>query len=92
MLPIPLLHFIFLLLPRREKPLITGTPRFFLLLLTNHALWEVAAESYVASTDRRAMTAPRPRWASILYDIFWASATIFALFGTFLLLKRDRSA
>ena len=91
MLPIPLIHLIFLLLPRTGKPRVRGWPRVLLLFLTHHALWEVAAETYVVITDRRAVTAPRPRWASLLYGLFWGSVGGFSLIGTLLLLKRDQN-
>ena len=89
MLPIPLVHLIFLLLPRKGKPYVAGWPRLLLLVITHQTFWEVAAETYVVTTDRRALMAPRPRWASALYGFFWAGVTLFTLFGTLLLLKRD---
>ncbi len=92
-LPVPLLHLLLLLWPRRGKPRLTSWPRFWLILLTHQTLWEVAAESYVVATDRRAVTAPRPRWARGLYALFWGGVTLFSLLGTWLLLaRRERTS
>ena len=88
-LPVPLLHLLLLFVGTRgtKKPLLTGWLRFWLVLLTHQTFWEVAAESYVAVTDRRAISAPRPRWAHRLYALFWGGITIFSVVGTFFLLK-----
>jgi hypothetical protein len=91
-LPVPLLHLLFLLWPRRGKPRLTGWPRFWMILLSHQTIWEVAAESYVIATDRRALTAPRPRWARGLYFLFWGFVTVFSLFGTLLLLEGDKNS
>lgn len=89
-LPVPLLHLMLLLWPRRGKPRLTGWPRFWLILLSHQTFWEAAAESYVIAADRRAVTAPRPRWTRGLYSFFWGSVTVFSLLTTFLLLKHDK--
>ena len=88
-LPIPLLHLLLLICQTRKQSRLTGLPRFLLILLTHQALWEVAAESYVVATDRRAVTAPRPPWAYALYGFFWGSVALFSLFGTLFLLGSD---
>ena len=90
MLPIPFLHLILLFGSKRKKSRLTGWPRFLLILLTHQVLWEVAAESYVVATDRRAVTAPRPRWAYALYGFFWGCAAIFSLLGTVFLLRSEK--
>ncbi|NOY98440.1 MAG: hypothetical protein GXP40_04415 [Chloroflexi bacterium] len=91
-LPVPLLHLLLLLWPRRGRPRLTGRLRFWLILLTHQTLWEAAAETYVVATDRRAVTAPRPRWARGLYALFWGCMTAFSILGTIRLLQRDQSA
>ncbi|MFV1950090.1 MAG: hypothetical protein ACC633_09220 [Anaerolineales bacterium] len=91
-LPVPLTHLLLLLWPRRGKPRITGWRRFGLILLSHQTIWEVASESYVVASDRRALTAPRPRWAHGLYAFFWACVIIFSLLATFLLLESDQDA
>jgi len=90
-LAIPLLHLLLLFIgvQGRKKNLVTGWSRFWLVLLTHQTLWEVAAESYVIKTDRRAVTAPRPRWAHQLYALFWGGVTAFSIVGTFCLLRTN---
>ncbi len=88
-LPVLLLHLLLLLWPRRVKPRLRGWGRFWLILLSHQAIWEVAAETYLVAADRRALTAPRPRWAHSFYFLFWGCMTAFSLLGTIFLLERD---
>lgn len=88
-LPVPFLHLLFIFWPRRGKPFLTSWSRFWMILLSHQMVWEVASESYVVSTDRRAVSAPRPNWARGLYAVFWGATAVFSLLGTLLLLKRD---
>jgi hypothetical protein len=88
-LPVPILHLLLLFLGARgmKKPLFRGWSRFWLVFLTHQTLWEVAAESYVVLTDRRAITTPRPHWARGLYALFWGGIIVFSAAGTFFLLR-----
>jgi hypothetical protein len=71
-LPVPLLHLLLILWPRRGKPHGTFWLRNLVALLTHQALWEVAAEGYVVATDRRAYRVPRPSLARVICSDFWA--------------------
>ena len=88
-LPVPLLHLALLLWPRRGRPAGSWLVRSLVALLTHQAAWEVAAEGYVVVTDRRALHAPRPKWARLLYALFWGGMSALAESTTLFLLRRQ---
>jgi hypothetical protein len=89
-LPVPLLHLLILLWPRRGHPVGPRLLRWLVLLLTNQAVWELAAEGYVLATDKRAVRAQRSSLARGLYAGFWGSLIVIAVMGTRFLLQRNR--
>jgi len=91
-LPVPALHLLLLLWPRRGRP--DGHPilRWLVAILTHQAVWELAAESYVVATDRRAIQANRPPLARALYAGFWGVMAVLSIFGTLFLLRRRKQS
>jgi hypothetical protein len=88
-LPIPLVHLLILLWPRKGRPVGPRWRRFLVFLLTQQAVWEIAAESYVAVTDHQNIQSKRYKLARYLYAGFWGGMTILAFLGTRFLLQRD---
>ena len=87
-LPVPVLHLLALLWPRRGQPRGSRWLRGLIGLLAHQAVWELAAESYVVATDRRACRAPRRPLARGLYAAFWAGMAALSVLGTLFLLGR----
>ncbi len=83
-LPVPLLHLVLLLWPRRGKPYGSRWQRLALGLLAHQAVWEVAAEGYLVATDARAVRLLRRRYA-----LFWSLMGGLAALSTYLLLARQ---
>lgn len=89
-LPVPLLHLLISLWPRRGQPIGTRLLRWLVIVLTNQVVWELAAEGYVLATYRRAVKAQRPLSARGIYVVFWSSLIALAVVGTRFLLQRNK--
>ncbi len=88
-LPVPLLHVLLMIWPRRGRSPYSSRLRLLVGLLSHQLAWEVAAESYVVAHDPRTYRAPRPRRDKALYALFWSSMALLSLLSTWFVLKRE---
>ncbi|GAB4528500.1 MAG: hypothetical protein Fur0018_14630 [Anaerolineales bacterium] len=88
-LPVPLLHLLFMLWPRRGRASHSLWLRLLLGLLAHQAAWEMAAESYLVLKDARSIHAPRRVQNRVLYVFFWCCMALVALWSTSLISKRE---
>ncbi len=88
-LPVPALHMLLLLWPRKGHLVGPNIWRWLVAILTHQVVWELAAECYVVATDRRAVKDYRTPMARGLYYSFWSGMAALAVSGTLFLLKRN---
>jgi len=88
-LPVPLLHVLLMLWPRRRHSPYPSRWRLLVGLFSHQIIWEIAAECFVTAQDRRTYRTPRPRGDIALYALFWSSMALFSLLSTWFILKRE---
>ncbi len=91
MLPVPLLHLLFILWPRPGKRPGPGWSQWLIGFLTHQAVWEIAAETYVAASAPRAYSVPRTLFGRWLYASFWGGMIVLSIVGTGFMRKRTPS-
>ncbi len=90
-LPVPLLHLLLILWPRRGRKSGSRWRRALVGFVAHQAVWELAAESYVAVGSRRdRRRSHSPAWKAI-YVLLWSGMAFLAAAGTAFLLKRPAS-
>ena len=87
-LPVPALHLLLLLWPRKGRPAGSKIFRWLIFILTHQVVWKLAAECYVVATDRQAVKDYRTPLTRGLYYGFWSSMAALAVSGTRFLLRR----
>ncbi len=89
-LPVPALHMLLLLWPRRGRPAGSHISRWLVAIFTHLAVWELAAECYVLAIDGRTAKDYRPPLARGLYFGFWGGMAALAAAGTRFSLQRNK--
>ncbi|MDF1499717.1 MAG: hypothetical protein P1P76_04520 [Anaerolineales bacterium] len=79
---IPLIHLALMLHIGRRESSSQRWPRVLAGLLANHALWEIASESYVAASSPRDYYIPTSRFGRWLYTSFWGLMLFVVIAGT----------
>ncbi len=89
-LPVPALHMLLLLCPRRGHPAGSKIVRWLVAIFTHLVVWELAAECYVVAIDRRAVRDHQTPQARGRYFGFWSGMVVLAVMGTRFLLQRNK--
>lgn len=81
-LPLPLLHLLLILRPRRGRDQHRRRLRWLTGLLANQAVWEIGAEMYTAVRSPRGYYLPQSRLGRGIYAGFWGLMLVVAVVGT----------
>ena len=90
-LPLPVVHLLLVLWPRRVRRKGSRWQRVLVGLVAHHAVWEIAAEGYVAFHSWREQNHPYSMAGRDVYAGWWCVIGLLATAGTAFLIGREGS-
>jgi hypothetical protein len=90
-LPVPLVHLLLILWPRRSRRKGSRRLRVLLALVTHQTVWELAAEGYVAFLARCDRDRPPLTERKCAYAALWSAIGLFTAAGMAFLIGREGS-